>query len=114
EVIVLVRPREVKERTTGKVLGVLSAQQRGEALLRQIGIRLDEASRVRFVAGDVEQPGMGLPPEDRAYVQREVTHVIHCAASVAFDDPYEKCFHANVGGTVNALSFSEELQADPA
>src|SRR5262249_14891112 len=56
----------------------------------------------------------GLAPEDRAYVQREVTHVIHCAASVAFDDPYDKCFHANVGGTLNALAFSEELQADPA
>src|SRR5262245_1534335 len=85
EVIVLVRPKEVKERGTGKVLDVLSAQKRGEALLRQVGIRLEEASRVRFVAGDVEQAGLGLSPEDRAYVQRQVTHVIHCAASVAFD-----------------------------
>ena len=32
--------------------------------------------------------------------------MIHCAASVAFDDPYEESFRANVTGTLNALRFS--------
>ena len=31
---------------------------------------------------------------------------------VAFDDPYEKSFRANVTGTLNALAFSQRLQED--
>jgi nucleoside-diphosphate-sugar epimerase len=114
EMIVLVRPKEVRDRATGKVTEVLSPGQRGEALLRQLGIEPRVHSRFRFVAGDLERPGLGLSSDDMAYVRHEVTHVIHCAASVAFDDPYDKCFNVNVGGTVNALAFSQLLQDDPA
>ncbi len=52
-------------------------------------------------------------PEDVEELAPRLTHVIHCAASVAFDDPYEKSFDANVKGTLNALQFSHRLQSAP-
>jgi hypothetical protein len=45
-----------------------------------------------------------------ASIRRDVTRVTHCAAIVAFDDPYETSFRAKVGGTLNALAFSRRLQ----
>ena len=68
------------------------------------------ATKFRFVAGDVEAPDLGIDAEEKKRLSESLTHVIHCAASVAFDDPYEKSFRANVTGTLNALEFSESLQ----
>lgn len=111
EMIVVVRPREIKDRKTGEILETLTAEQRGEALLRQLWIDAPEhRSKFHFVGGDVEQPDLGIVAEDLERIRSRVTHVIHCAASVAFDDPYEKSFRANVMGTLNALRFSYALQ----
>jgi len=111
EMIVVVRPREIKDRKTGEILETLTAEQRGEALLRQLWIDAPEhRSKFYFVGGDVEQPDLGIVAEDLERIRSRVTHVIHCAASVAFDDPYEKSFRANVMGTLNALRFSYALQ----
>ena len=41
-----------------------------------------------------------------APLEKTVTHVIHCAASVSFDDAYENSYRANVLGARNALEFS--------
>jgi len=111
EMIVVVRPREIKDRKTGEILETLTAEQRGEALLRQLWIDAPEhRSKFHFVGGDVEQPDLGIVAEDLERIRSRVTHMIHCAASVAFDDPYEKSFRANVMGTLNALRFSYALQ----
>jgi nucleoside-diphosphate-sugar epimerase len=114
EMVVLIRPKEVKDRKTGKVLEVHSPAMRGEQLLRRLWLAgALEAKKFRFIAGDVEEPNLGVSAEDFAELQRTLTHVIHCAASVAFDDPYPTSFGANVQGTLNALSFSEKLQNTP-
>jgi nucleoside-diphosphate-sugar epimerase len=39
--------------------------------------------------------------------------VVHCAASVSFDDSYENSFRANVLGCRNALGFSLSVQRTP-
>jgi nucleoside-diphosphate-sugar epimerase len=39
--------------------------------------------------------------------------VVHCAASVSFDDPYETSFRANVLGCKNALAFARAVQDTP-
>lgn len=114
EVVVLIRPKEIKDRKTGKVTEVHSPAMRGEQLLRRLWLAgADEAKKFRFIAGDVEEPNLGVSPEDFAELAKTLTHVIHCAASVAFDDPYPVSFRANVTGTLNALAFSEQLQATP-
>ncbi len=56
---------------------------------------------------------MGISDEDLAALRQRITHVVHSAASVSFDDPYEASFRANVVGTVNALRFSHGLQEAP-
>jgi len=114
EMVVLIRPKTIRDRKTKEVIKVLSPAERGETLLTQLWLTTPEArSKFRFVGGDVEQPNMGLEPEVLEELKSTLTHVIHCAASVAFDDPYEASVRANVIGTLNALEFSYGLQTAP-
>jgi nucleoside-diphosphate-sugar epimerase len=112
EVVVLIRPKEVRDRKTREVVAVQSPAERGERLLDRLWLDAPERRRkFRFIAGDVEQPRLGVDDADFAELRRSLTHVVHCAASVAFDDPYLKSFRANVAGTLNALDFSLALQS---
>jgi thioester reductase-like protein len=61
--------------------------------------RLPAHERLTAVAGDIEQRGLGLSAETRERLQREVTTVLHCAASVSFDMPLEESRSVNVEGT---------------
>ena len=106
----IVRSEKITDRKTGEVLRVLDAAERGELLLRRIGVSEKARAKFAFVQGDIEQPGFGLSVHDRDALAKVVTHVIHCAASVSFDDPYEASFRSNVLGSINALGFSLSLQ----
>ena len=55
----------------------------------------------------------GSLPASWRELRPTLTHVIHCAASVSFDDPYETSFRANVLGCRNALDFSSRVQRGP-
>ena len=48
----------------------------------QAAERLPAHDRLTAVAGDIEQPELGLAGETRELLRREVTTVLHCAASV--------------------------------
>ena len=114
EVVVLIRPKEIRDRKTGEILETISPAERGKALLPQLWLESpEEREKFTFIAGDVEKPNLGISDNDREDLKARLTHVIHCAASVAFDDPYEKSFRANVTGTLNALAFSKTLQDAP-
>ncbi len=111
EMVVLIRPKQIRDRKTGELLETLAPAERGETLLRRLWLETPETrAKFRFVAGDVEQPNLGIAAGEIERLAATLTHVIHCAASVAFDDPYEKSFRANVTGTLNALEFSHALQ----
>ncbi len=111
EVVILIRPKTIRDRKTKEVVKVLSPAERGASLLKQLWLeRPDQQAKFRFIGGDVEQPRLGITDEDVQELERTITHVIHCAASVAFDDPYKASFSANVTGTLNALRFSLALQ----
>jgi diacylglycerol O-acyltransferase len=114
EMIVLIRPKTIRDRKTGEVIKTLSPSERGEMLLEQLW--LDDPGlkdKFRFIAGDIEQPRLGVGDEDFEKICQTVTNVIHCAASVAFDDPYGDSFSANVVGSRNALAFSKSIQDYP-
>ncbi len=114
EMIVVIRPRKVVDRKTGEVVRVLSPAERGERLLDRLWLDTPETrAKFSFVAGDVEQPNLGIATEVLEELGPRITHVVHCAASVSFDDPYEKSFRANVTGTLNALRFSHAVQSMP-
>jgi thioester reductase-like protein len=60
-------------------------------------------ARVEPLPGDITRPGLGLEPRARARVAAEVTHVIHCAASVEFTLPLAEAFAVNTHGALHAL-----------
>jgi nucleoside-diphosphate-sugar epimerase len=109
EVVCLCRPLRQRHRRTGRVR-VVGPKQRGVLLLHELGLRGRTARKFRFVAGDIERPGLGLRPAERARLRARVTHVVHCAASVSFDAPFEESYRANVEGSRHAVAFSLEAQ----
>ncbi len=113
QVVAVVRPETVRDPRTREVLKVLTPQQRGAALLKRLHLSGARARKFRFVGGDIEQPGLGIAAAEAERLARSVTHVIHCAASVSFDDPYETSYKANVLGCLNALEFSLRVQQTP-
>ena len=113
EVVSVVRPEAIRDRKTKQVVKVLSAAERGALLLKRLHVSGKAARRFRFVEGDVEKPDFGIEKAELERLRRELTHVVHCAASVSFDDPYETSFRANVLGCKNALAFSQAVQAAP-
>lgn len=106
----LVRPQPIRDPKTKEVVRVLSPRERGALLLKRLHIHGPEARKFRFVAGDIEKPGLGIGRAERADLERSLTHVIHCAASVSFDDSYEASYRSNVLGCLNALAFSLAVQ----
>jgi nucleoside-diphosphate-sugar epimerase len=113
EVVAVVRPETVRDPRTKEVVSVVSPAQRGAALLERLHIEGAAAGKFRFVRGDIERPGFGMSPSVLAGLRPVLTHVVHCAASVSFDDPYEASFKANVLGCRNALEFSKEVMRTP-
>ena len=67
--------------------------------------------RVRAVAGDVTQPGLGISPVERTALAEDIGAVLHCAASIAFDLPLEEARTINVEGTREVIGFAREAKA---
>jgi long-chain acyl-CoA synthetase len=68
--------------------------------------RLPGHARLTAVAGDIEQRNLGLAANSSERLRREVTTVLHCAASVSFDMPLEQSRNVNVEGTRRVLDFA--------
>jgi nucleoside-diphosphate-sugar epimerase len=113
QVLAVVRPETVRDPKTKEVVKVLSAEQRGALLLKRLHITGARARKFRFLAGDIEKPDLGIAAGELSRLQTSLSHVIHCAASVSFDDPYETSYRANVLGSRNALAFSRRMQGAP-
>ena len=67
-------------------------------------------SKYELLLGDVTKPRMNLGEKDLALLRPKITHVVHLAASVSFEDPYEDMFRSNVTATQKVLEFAHELQ----
>jgi nucleoside-diphosphate-sugar epimerase len=109
-VVSVVRPEKVRDPKTKEVVKVLSPAQRGAVLLRRLHVSGAKAKKFVFVEGDIEKADLGIAPKELARLRKTLTHVVHCAASVSFDDSYESSFRANVQGARNALQFALDLQ----
>ncbi|MDQ3522771.1 MAG: SDR family oxidoreductase [Gemmatimonadota bacterium] len=59
------------------------------------------------VAGDITEDGLGLSELDGALLRDDVTHIIHCAASVRFDLPIAEAARINITGALEVLSFAQ-------
>ena len=72
--------------------------------------RLPAHERLTAVAGDIEDPGLGLANETGERLRSEVGTVLHCAASVAFDLPLPESRRVNVEGTRHVLDFARSCR----
>jgi len=66
--------------------------------------------RLTAVAGDVQEPGLGLAPERADQLAGEVDVMVHSAASVSFTLGLDESREINVEGTRNALDFAERCR----
>src|ERR687895_118081 len=66
--------------------------------------------RLIALAGDVEQPGLGISSDKRPELAHEVDVVIHSAASVSFTLGLEESRRINVEGTRNMLDLAERCE----
>ncbi|RZC42435.1 NAD binding 4, Sterile and/or Epimerase domain containing protein [Asbolus verrucosus] len=70
----------------------------------------DALQKVKAVTGDVMELDLGLSAEDRRLLIDEVGIVVHCAASVRFDDPLHKAVIMNVRGTRELARLALEMK----
>jgi long-chain acyl-CoA synthetase len=84
-----------------------SLAQSGRAVVALARSGLPAAvSGVRVVHGDVENPDLGLAPQERDGLADRVTSIVHAAASTRFDAPLEAARAVNVDGTRHVLAFA--------
>lgn len=114
EMVILIRPKDIIDRKTGQKVRTITPAERGVELLRRLWLETPEQQvKFRFIAGDIEQPMLGVEPDEMTRLEQTITHVVHSAASVAFDETYEETYRSNVSGTLSALAFSLHLQNAP-
>ena len=111
-VYVLIRP---KRQSAGVVL---SAQQRLEKELYESSVfdRIRAAygsewmaflrEKLVAVPGDIGQDDLGIDPESRAMLQRDLDIVINSAAVVSFDAPLDQALLLNVHGARRVATFA--------
>jgi nucleoside-diphosphate-sugar epimerase len=108
EVVSVIRPGRERDAKGGT--RTLTSRERGALLLSRLHITGAKAKKFRFIDGDIEKPDLGIAPPELKRLQKTITNVIHCAASVSFDDTYENSYRANVLGSKNALELAWKVQ----
>lgn len=94
-VYVLVRPRRGQ-----------SPAERVAKVLRGPLFHLLAASdleRVKAVAGDINEPGLGLSHEDEAELRASVDTVLHSAADIRLEAPIRETLNANYVGSLAVM-----------
>ncbi|MEO8181011.1 MAG: SDR family oxidoreductase [Deltaproteobacteria bacterium] len=61
---------------------------------------------VHVVSADLEQPDLAMAASDRQALEADVTHILHCAASVEFDLPIKAALGANVEAALHMLELA--------
>ena len=86
----------------------LTAQDRLRAICRDAGIA--ETDRISAIEGDIGKEGFGLSSEIYENLASEVTHIIHSAADVRFNQTLDSIRKTNVGGTRNIIMFTRHCK----
>jgi len=92
------------------VLVRAGSQDRLNALVERWGE--GAAARVKPVAGDLQEPRLGVSGEQIAALQGQIEHFFHLAAMYDMTAPEEDNERLNVAGTRNAVDLAGALQAE--
>src|SRR5687768_12607791 len=63
------------------------------------------------IAGDMLHDDLGISSDDAASLHDNVTHIIHCAASVRFDLPVAEAASINISGALRILDFAKQCKS---
>jgi long-chain acyl-CoA synthetase len=72
---------------------------------------LGNQSRVIPVHGDLCADGLGMAPEARAAIRRDVTAIVHLAADTRFSSPLDRARAVNTLGTQRVLEIAADCDA---
>ena len=113
ELILLVRPgrRGATERIRREVLRN-DAFDRLRSALGNDGFRTETAQRLQAIAADVSMDGLGCDSEGRDLLAG-CDIVIHAAAAVAFDNPFDLATETNLLGPIRLVELLTELGTTP-
>ncbi len=87
-----------------------TATARVNRLLHRLGIPPEDRDRIAAVPGDVARERCGLGALDYERLAGSATHVIHCAATVRFDEGVAAARLVNVEGTRHVLALARAGQ----
>jgi 1-acyl-sn-glycerol-3-phosphate acyltransferase len=62
------------------------------------------------VSGDMLDDGLGLSDSEAKRLHSELTHIIHCAASIRFDLPIAEAASINITGALRVLEFARQCE----
>lgn len=62
------------------------------------------------ISGDITQEDLGLSAEDREWVGKHCTTMLHCAASLTFHEYRGEPWRTNIDGTKHVLQLCEDLK----
>ncbi|XP_061392597.1 fatty acyl-CoA reductase 1-like [Musca vetustissima] len=67
-------------------------------------------SKIEAIPGDVMLPELGISKEDAETLRNEVSLVMHCAATIRFDEPLRYAVFMNVRGTKYMLDLAKTFK----
>lgn len=70
----------------------------------------DVMSKLVFVAGDINEPNIGLDEKDSKILQETVHIVFHVAATVRFNEPLQDAANLNTFGTQRVMELSTKMK----
>jgi fatty acyl-CoA reductase len=73
----------------------------------------DAWKRVRPLRGDVLEPDLGISPAMTRLLREQLTHIVHCAASVDFDQPLAAAARSNISGSMHVLDLALGCDVPP-
>ena len=90
-----------------------SAAERIEQIMQMWDEQLGEPQRRPVcLEGDITQPLIGLSEDDLAWVQEHCGEMLHCAASLVFNELNGEPYRTNVEGTRHTLDLCTEANID--
>lgn len=66
--------------------------------------------KILAISGDCSLPELGISPEERVTLQKNVQIVFHVAATVRFDEKLKLALAINVNGTKEVLDLCKEME----
>ena len=113
ELVLLVRPgrRGATERVRREVLRN-DAFDRLRAALGRDGFDAETVQRIQAISADVSVDGLGIDPEGRDLLA-SCDIVVHAAAAVAFDNPFDLAVETNLLGPIRLVELLADIGTTP-